>query len=309
MSKERNRIISINKKISDYVEHPNVDTSITKAKVEAVLTGDIDSHNHIVLDKISQLNFNSDGTDGAYIKTTVHDAHTSLEFYIMNDVITDSFKWITGVWDNATGTQIDLTAMTLKALSTTDAELELTGNIKANSFIENGTALSDKYAPIIHGTHLTLGIGAGNAFRGDYGNTAYTHSQSVHAPSNAQKNSDITKAEIEAKLTGTITSHDHSGVYAPVSHGTHLTLGTTSSTAYRGDYGDTAYNHSQTAHAPSNAQKNSDITKAEIEAKLTGTITSHSHTTVNGYSVWTGTQAQYNAISSKSSTTLYFITE
>lgn len=57
-----------------------------------------------------------------------------------------------------------------------------------------------------------------------------------------------------------------------------LALGTTSSTAFRGDYGQTAYTHSQSAHAPANAQKNSDITKAEIEAKLTGTITSHSHT-------------------------------
>lgn len=62
-----------------------------------------------------------------------------------------------------------------------------------------------------HGTHLTLGTGSGNAFRGDYGNTAYTHSQAAHAPSNAQKNSDITKAEIEAKLTGTISSHTHAG--------------------------------------------------------------------------------------------------
>jgi len=32
---------------------------------------------------------------------------------------------------------------------------------------------------------------------------------SSHAPSNAQKNSDITKAEIEAKLTGELTSHTH----------------------------------------------------------------------------------------------------
>lgn len=31
----------------------------------------------------------------------------------------------------------------------------------------------------------------------------------VHAPADAQKNSDITKAEIEAKLTGVITSHSH----------------------------------------------------------------------------------------------------
>lgn len=56
-----------------------------------------------------------------------------------------------------------------------------------------------------------------------------------------------------------------------------LKLGTSSSTAFRGDQGLIAYNHSQAAHAPSNAQKNSDITKAEIEAKLTGKITSHTH--------------------------------
>lgn len=38
-----------------------------------------------------------------------------------------------------------------------------------------------------------------------------------------------------------------------------------------------AKNHADSAHAPSTAQKNSDITKAEIEAKLTGTLTSHLH--------------------------------
>jgi hypothetical protein len=42
--------------------------------------------------------------------------------------------------------------------------------------------------------------------------------------------------------------------------------------------------HLQTQHAPSNAQKNSDITKAEIEAKLTGTISSHTHDFVAGAS-------------------------
>ena len=67
-----------------------------------------------------------------------------------------------------------------------------------------------------------------------------------------------------------------------------LALGEASNTAYRGDRGKTAYDHSQVAHAPSDAQKNSDITKAEIEAKLTGTISTHSHTdgnadTVDGY--------------------------
>ena len=48
-----------------------------------------------------------------------------------------------------------------------------------------------------------------NTLKANY-DTAYTHSQSTHAPNNAQKNSDITKAEIEAKLTGNITTHTHS---------------------------------------------------------------------------------------------------
>ena len=38
-----------------------------------------------------------------------------------------------------------------------------------------------------------------------------THIAGPHAPSNSQKNSDITKAEIEAKLTGEIASHTHAG--------------------------------------------------------------------------------------------------
>lgn len=40
---------------------------------------------------------------------------------------------------------------------------------------------------------------------------------------------------------------------------------------------DSAYEHSQSSHAPVNAQKNSDITKSEIEAKLVGEISSHTH--------------------------------
>lgn len=38
-----------------------------------------------------------------------------------------------------------------------------------------------------------------------------SHVVSSHAPSDAQKNSDITKAEIEAKLIGEISSHTHAG--------------------------------------------------------------------------------------------------
>jgi hypothetical protein len=38
-----------------------------------------------------------------------------------------------------------------------------------------------------------------------------THVTAAHAPSTAQANADITKAEIEAKLTGELTSHTHAG--------------------------------------------------------------------------------------------------
>lgn len=103
-------------------------------------------------------------------------------------------------------------------------------------------------------------------------------------------NNFITEADIEDKLSGEITSHTHHDMYytetevdtklagkADLEHGTHLTLGTTSSTAFRGDYGNTAFQHAQSIHAPTDAQKNSDITKDEIEAKFNGEITSHTH--------------------------------
>lgn len=103
-----------------------------------------------------------------------------------------------------------------------------------------------------------------------------------------------TSVPANAKFTDTIythpSSHDASMITQSSSYRfvtdsekstwnskSNLVLGTTSSTAFRGDQGLIAYNHSQAAHAPSNAQKNSDITKAEIEAKLTGTITTHTH--------------------------------
>ena len=50
-----------------------------------------------------------------------------------------------------------------------------------------------------------------------------------------------------------------------------LALGTTSTTAYRGDYGNTAYTHSQSAHAPSNAQANQTLTSGNGMATWTAT--------------------------------------
>lgn len=91
---------------------------------------------------------------------------------------------------------------------------------------------------------------------------------------------------------------------------------------------DAAYTHSQAAHAPSNAQKNSDITKAEIEAKLTGDVITHTHSQyltehqdLTGYAtedyvnsritnlqIVPITQADYDALETKDPNTLYLIT-
>ena len=91
---------------------------------------------------------------------------------------------------------------------------------------------------------------------------------------------------------------------------------------------DAAYTHSTSAHAPSNAQKNSDITKAEIEAKLTGDVTTHTHSqyltehqSLTGYAteefvnnrlsslqIVPITQADYDALETKDPNTLYLIT-
>jgi len=50
---------------------------------------------------------------------------------------------------------------------------------------------------------------------------------------------------------------------------------------------DGAVTHAGSAHAPSGAQVNADITKSEIEAKLTGEITSHTHPATGGSDPWT----------------------
>ena len=120
--------------------------------------------------------------------------------------------------------------------------------------------------------------------------TGYTKAEAVAAISAT----DSLNAAI-GKLEKALDGKQAAGSYAPASHTSdttvhitasernawnaksNLALGTTSSTAFRGDQGLIAYNHSQAAHAPADAQKNSDITKAEIEAKLTGAITSHTH--------------------------------
>ena len=81
----------------------------------------------------------------------------------------------------------------------------------------------------------------------------------------------------------------------------------------------TAYNHSQSPHAPANAEQNvqsnwnetNTSSDAYIKNKPTiPTVPSNLVTgSSNSYIIWTGTQSQYDAISTKDNNTLYFIKE
>lgn len=91
---------------------------------------------------------------------------------------------------------------------------------------------------------------------------------------------DAEKTSWNSKAAG---NHNHAGVYSLVDH-EHAGYAL-SNHNHDGTYEPANANiqtHIGSPHAPSNAQKNSDITKAEIEGKLTGEITSHTHPAAPG---------------------------
>ena len=77
------------------------------------------------------------------------------------------------------------------------------------------------------------------------------------------------QTDLQSALDGkSATTHNHDASYAAIGHN------------HTGTYEPANANiqaHVVAAHAPSDAQKNSNITKAEIEAKLIGEISSHTH--------------------------------
>ncbi|MDY4127646.1 BppU family phage baseplate upper protein [Peptostreptococcus porci] len=106
--------------------------------------------------------------------------------------------------------------------------------------------------------------------------STFTPSSHVHNKSDITDFPTIpTKTSELNNDSGFLTSHQDLSNYVQKESGKGLSTNDLT-TILKAQY-DSAYTHSQSAHAPSDAQKNSDITKAEIEAKLTGEISSHSH--------------------------------
>ena len=130
-----------------------------------------------------------------------------------------------------------------------------------------------------------------NALKSNY-DTAYTHSQSTHAPTNAEANVqadwNVTDTGSDAYIKNKPTipaAYTH-----PTSHPASMITGL-AKVATSGSYNDLS-NKPTIPTIPSSLPANGG-----------------NAATVGGYTIWTGTQAQYNAISNKSSTTIYFIKE
>ena len=83
-----------------------------------------------------------------------------------------------------------------------------------SALITSWNAKADAHShPYLSSTHDASNVTS--VLRGQWG-TGYTHSQSAHAPSGAQAHIAPTKVEVEAVLTGAITSHTHA--YASDTH-------------------------------------------------------------------------------------------
>jgi hypothetical protein len=101
-------------------------------------------------------------------------------------------------------------------------------------------------------------------------------------------NHDVAYSAIGHNHDYAASNHNHDAAYAGINHN-HNAAYSAIGHNHNGDYSAIGHTHNYepananiqshigSAHAPSNAQKNSDITKAEIEAKLTGLIPSHTH--------------------------------
>ena len=101
-----------------------------------------------------------------------------------------------------------------------DIDWEEMQNMGASSVTVNGTKYTQVDGNIVLPSYPTLSsLGAEPR-----NSNIQAHISSTHAPSNAQKNSDITKAEIEAKLIGNITTHTHNQYLTQHQDLSHLAL-------------------------------------------------------------------------------------
>ena len=297
-------------------------SDITKAEIEAKLTGDITTHTHSqYLTEHQDLSDYALATDlHEHDNKTILDNITQTTIDMINNAI--PYKGIvqaSGNLNNCTATGFYKIQQGASNLPINEYSFLMVYNEAGQSTLIQVwfSATSDKQR-IRRRANLTWG----NWY------TVYTENEPPTIPSEY-----ITETELNAKgyatedfVTETVNNASISGGYThPTTHPASMITGL-STVATSGSYNDltnkptiptvtnnltdelktnydTAYTHSQSAHAPSNAQKNSDITKSEIEAKLIGDITTHTHSqyltehqSLEGYALKTDLHSHTNKI-------------
>ena len=159
----------------------------------------------------------------------------------------------------------------------------------------NGQSLDSRYAAASHGTHLTIGTGSGNAAAGNH-----THNAIV-SRGNVTCESGITARPAVAGLS--MTQAYNNGY--PSTYGNVINLrGTGDGQLFIG------WSGTDGAHAPVYVRsKRDNVTSADWSPWAQIYTSANPQTTINGLSFWTGTQGQYDALPSKSATTVYLIKE
>ena len=111
------------------------------------------------------------------------------------------------------------------------------------------------------------------------------HGNEYHTPDFATLGEMNSAIDNHADITASVHNFDVSGNAPAQAHGN---AKHTSTFVTQSEIDSTMAAHTA-SHAPANAQKNSDILKGEIEAKLTGEISTHTHAGGSGTSpIWWG---------------------
>lgn len=112
-------------------EIPSIEGLATEEYVDNALS----DQNHTLLYDIEGLYFAAEETDAASIEVTKDGETTCMEFYLDDDT-DDMWKWRTGIFvDGDPGVVEKFDAMTLKATNESEAELDVTGNVRSLGLI------------------------------------------------------------------------------------------------------------------------------------------------------------------------------
>lgn len=150
-------------------------------------------------------------TDTIYTHPTSHPASMITQSSSAR-FVTDAEKteW-SAKWDYSEDTIKSVKVNSAKDADTVNGKTVAVNVPSGAKFTDTVTTINGKSGVITKADIEALGITSTVSWSDITGKPSF-------APSNAQKNSDITKAEIEAKLTGSISSHTHN--YLPLSGGT-----------------------------------------------------------------------------------------